>query len=400
MNLDRLLAHRAVQKARSQAQFNDLRTLAEQLELVAIPAPPFGERERGVELAARLHACGLDVETDPVGNVLGMLPRAREPDAPPVLLAAHLDTVFPAETELAVRRSGTRIYAPGITDNTRGLAVLIALARALVGAGVATARPLIFVATVGEEGVGDLRGVKHLFREGAPWRNAAGFVALDGSGLRRIVHRAVGSRRFRVRVRGPGGHSWSDRGGPNPIHALGAAVGEIRLLLGEAGGDSALSVGKIGGGTSVNAIAQEAWIEVDVRSERQEQIARLEGEFLAHVRSAVEAENAARRAGSEPLSIRVEPLGDRPGGETPADAQIVRAAVAATRAVGGRPELAAASTDANVPMSLGVPAVTLGAGGEGGNIHTLGEWYSNRGGSRGIDRALLVALAAAGVEPI
>lgn len=399
MNLDRLLAHPAVQEARSRVYSDDRRTLAEQLELVAIPAPPFGESERGDELAARLRGCGLDVETDQVGNVLGMLPGVREPGAPPILLAAHLDTVFPAETELAVRCRGTRIYAPGITDNTRGLAVLLALARAMVDARVPACRPLVFVATVGEEGVGDLRGVKHLFREGAPWRNAAGFVALDGSGVRRIVHRAVGSRRFRVRVQGPGGHSWADRGVPNPIHALGAAVGGIRMLVADVA-DSVVSIGKIQGGTSVNVIPEEAWIEVDARSEQQQQVARLESDFLKQLRRAVDAENAARRAGSEPLCVRVEPIGDRPGGETPAGAELVRAALAATRVVGERPELAAASTDANVPMSLGVPAVTLGAGGEGGNIHTLAEWYSNRGGNRGVDRALLVALAASGVEPV
>lgn len=397
MNLDRLTSHRAVQDARARVQASDRRTLAEQLELVAIPAPPFGEQERGNAVAERLRGCGLDVDIDQVGNVLGSLPSVRQPGAQPVLLAAHLDTVFPAETELAAQRRGNRIYAPGITDNTRGLAVLLALARAVVDARVSPSSPLVFIATVGEEGVGDLRGVKHLFRPGAAWRGAAAFVALDGSGLRRIVHRAVGSRRFRVRVHGPGGHSWSDRGTPNPIHALSAAIAEIHRLTAD-GFDSVLSVGRIRGGTSVNAIPEEAWMEVDVRSERQHQIARLEAEFLQRVRGAVDAENRARRSGGVSLSVEVEPIGDRPGGETPADAPIVRTALAATRAVGARPELAAASTDANVPMSLGIPAVTLGAGGEGGNIHTLGEWYSNRGGNRGVDRALLVALAAAGVE--
>lgn len=398
MKLDSLLAHRAVKAARTHVHRDDRRTLAEQLELVTIPAPPFGEAQRAGEVALRMRACGLEVNTDPVGNVLGSLPAVHDLDAPPILVAAHLDTIFPPGTEVTVHHRGSRIYAPGITDNTRGLAVMLTLARAIVGARVPLARPVVFVATVGEEGTGDLRGVKHLFRPDAPWRRAAAFIALDGSGLRRIVHRAVGSRRFRVHVDGPGGHSWADRGAPNPIHALSAAIAEIRSLA--AGSpDRVVSVGQIHGGTSVNAIPESACMEVDLRSECGDDIAELGRTTLQRIRAAVDAENAARRAGSGALEVRVEPIGDRPGGETPAGAEIVRAAVAATRAVGARPELASASTDANVPMSLGVPAVTLGAGGEGGNIHTLGEWYSNRGGPRGVDRALLVALSAAGVEP-
>ncbi len=242
MNLDRLLAHPAVQEARSRVYSSDRRTLAEQLELVAIPAPPSakanaattrcpfarlwpGRRNRSGRQRAR-HAAGV-----------------RERGAPPILLAAHLDTVFPAETELAVRRRGTRIYAPGHHRQHPRPGGCSSPWRGVVDARIPACRPLVFVATVGEEGVGDLRGVKHLFREGAPWRNAAGFVALDGSGVRRIVHRAVGSCRFRVRVQGPGGHSWADRGVPNPIHALGAAVGGIRMLVADVA-DSVVSIGK------------------------------------------------------------------------------------------------------------------------------------------------------------
>lgn len=398
MKLDSLLAHRAVQAARTRVHRDDRRTLAEQLELVAIPAPPFGEVQRAGEVALRMQACGLEVSTDSAGNVLGSLPTVHDTDAPPVLIAAHLDTIFPPGTKVTVHHRGSRIYAPGITDNSRGLAAMLALARAIVGARVPIARAVVFVGTVGEEGTGDLRGVKHLFRADGPWRGAAAFIALDGSGLRRIVHRAVGSRRFRVHVDGPGGHSWADRGAPNPIHAISAAIAEIRLLASDSL-HRVISVGQIRGGTSVNAIPESACMEVDLRSESGNDIAGLERATLHRIQAAVEIENATRRAGSGALEVRIEPIGDRPGGETPARAEIVRAAIAATRAVGAHPELASASTDANVPMSLGVPAVTLGAGGEGGNIHTLSEWYSNRGATRGVDRALLVALAAAGVEP-
>ena len=397
MDLEPLLQHRAVDEARARVHQDDPRTIAEQLELVAIPAPPFGEAERAEAVRERFERYGLaDVSTDEVGNVLGWFGASEDRAAPPVVVSAHVDTIFPTGTSVSVRRRGNRIYAPGISDNTRGLAALLALARALTAAGVRTRNPVVFAATVGEEGTGDLRGVKHLFRDPGPWRRTGAFLSLDGPGLRRIVHRAVGSRRWRVVVDGPGGHSWADRGAPNPIHALGRAVAAIHAL---ASGNCALSVGRIGGGTSVNAIPEQAWMEIDLRSETAGRVAIIQREMLREIERAIDAENAGPPPESARLTLRVEPIGDRPAGSTPADSDLVRAAVAATRAVGARPELASASTDANVPMALGIPAVTLGAGGEGGNVHTTGEWYANRGGARGIDRALLVALAMAGVLP-
>lgn len=383
-----------MQLARRIVQDTDATTLGEQLELVAIPAPPFGEAARGREMEDRLAQCGLaQVRADREGNRLGMLPAPGQPNAAPVVLAAHLDTVFPDDTPIRVARSGNRIYAPGITDNTRGLAALLAVARALVSARVRTRAPLVFAATVGEEGAGDLRGVKHLFADGGPLRGAASFVALDGSGLRRVVHRAVGARRFRVAIAGPGGHSWADRGTPNPVHALGRLV----AALAERTGGASVSVGRICGGTSVNAIPENAWLEIDARAEEAATLAGVEAWLGDALARAVGAENAAARPGAPILRAQISLLGDRPAGATPEDSPLVQTAISATRALGTRPELASASTDANVPMALGIPAVTLGAGGEGGGVHTRGEWYSNRGGARGVERALLVALAAAGL---
>lgn len=337
-----------------------------------------------------------DPRVDEVGNVLGTWAPAGA-EGPPVVVAAHLDTVFPAGTVVEPRTEGRRIHAPGITDNSRGLAGMLALARVLAGSDLRAPRPVLFAATVGEEGIGDLRGAKHLFREGAPLRQAAAFVALDGSGLRRIVHRAIGSRRLRVEAEGPGGHSWSDRGAPNPVAALAAAAAGFGKIDLPHRGRSALTVARIGGGRSVNAIPEDAWLELDMRSEVPGVLGRMEEEVRAVLTRAVEAENAARRPGTQPLRVRVHVIGDRPSGETAADHPLVRAATMVTASLGAPPELVGSSTDANVPMALGIPSIAIGVGGDSGGIHTLDEWYANDGGALGVERALLVVLAAAGV---
>lgn len=398
MQLNDLLTHPAVTRARALVHESDAETLREQVELVRVAAPSFAEEERGARVRARFAELGLaEVGSDGVGNVLASLPCPAEPGAPPVVVSAHLDTVFPAETDLTPRHEGDRVYAPGITDNTRGLAAMLALARVLRQTGIRTRRPLLFAATVGEEGIGDLRGVKHLFREGSPLRGAAAFLSLDGSGTGRIVHRAIGSLRLRVTVRGPGGHSWADRGAPNPVLALSAAVVAIGRVQPPPAARSAATVARIGGGTSVNSIPEEAWAEIDLRSDAPQPLVRLEEEVRAAVRSAVDAENRARGRRGRALAHVIETIGDRPSGATDPDSELVRAAVEVTRALGDPPELAASSTDSNVAISLGIPAITIGAGGESGGVHTLGEWYCNRGGPRGVERALLITLAVAGV---
>lgn len=375
----------------------DDQTLAEQLALVRIPAPSFAEQARGEHVLARFRQMGLGTpRRDEVGNVLGEWVPAGARGAP-VVVAAHLDTVFPPETDVEPRRKGKRIHAPGITDNCRGLAGMLAVARVLAESGARAKHPVLFAATVGEEGIGDLRGVKHLFREGGGLRDAAACVALDGSGMRRIVHRAIGSRRLRIEAEGPGGHSWSDRGAPNPVLALAAAAAEIARMPLPHPERSSLTVARIGGGSSINSIPSQAWMELDMRSEATDVLGPMEEGVRARLDRAVEAENAARRNGTPPLRLRVQVIGDRPSGQTAEDHPLVRAAAAITASLGAHAELVGSSTDANVPMALGIPSIAIGVGGDSGGIHTLDEWYANDGGALGVERALLVVLAAAGV---
>jgi tripeptide aminopeptidase len=388
----------SLREARAHLHATDDQTLADQLELVCIPAPPLEEEARGRRVAERFREIGLgDVRTDEAGNVLGTWP-GRDAGAAPVVVAAHLDTVFPGDVEVTPRRAGKRIHAPGITDNCRGLAGLLAVARALASTGVRPPRTVVFAATVGEEANGDLRGVKHLFAEGAPLRDAAAFVAFDGSGMRRIVTQAVGARRLRVEVRGPGGHTWSDRGAPNPLTALADAITHLGAepLPGPAA--ASRTVARMSAGTSINAIPEEAWMEVDLRSESNEVLPELDRQVRDAVQRALTQENAGRRQGTAALTVQVHVIGDRPAGQTPADAPLVRAAERITAAMRRRPERVGCSSDANVPMSLGIPAITIGVGGDSGGIHTLDEWYSNDGGPEGVERALLIVLAAAGWE--
>lgn len=396
--VERIARHPAVARARQLLRRTDDETLADQAELAAIPAPPFGEAARARRVLERFREAGLvDAALDDAGNVLGRLPGDAHDGAAPVILSAHLDTVFPEGTDLTPRWNGTKLYAPGIADDARGLAAILAIARVLVRAGVRTAAPLVFAATVGEEGAGDLRGVKHLFREGSPWRGAGGFVSLDGTGRRRIVYRALGSRRLRATLTGPGGHSWADWGSPNPVHALGIAIARLVQLDVPPQPRSALTVGRIAGGTGVNVIPEQAWCEIDVRSEDAAALRRLAAQAEEALRAGVAEANAMRRRGTRALALEIEVIGDRPTGETPPDSALVRAARAATRFIGQTPELVASSTDANVPIALGIPAIAMGAGGESGGTHTLGEWYSNDGGVEGLERALLTVLGVAGV---
>jgi tripeptide aminopeptidase len=384
--------------AREIVHRSDDLTISDMIELVQIPAPPFGETERGRWIHDRFRRLGLvNVTIDEVGNVLARMPPSLTPCplAPPILLAAHIDTVFPEHTPLVVRRDGDRLIAPGIADNARGVAAILAIARSLLQAGVPTRHPLIFVATVGEEGIGDLRGVKHLFRAEGECLGTAGFVALDGTGSSRIVHRALGSCRLRVTITGPGGHSWADWGRVNPIEVLGVGIGRIAALTPPDDPRTVISIGRIGGGTSVNSIPEAAWMEMDIRSEHAGVLADYQARVLHILDDATAYTNAARQAGSPAAELTIERIGKRPTGETPADAPIVRAAAAATHFIGRIPELVTSSTDANVPIAAGVPAIAIGAGGESGGTHTVEEWFSNAGGPQGIERALLTVLAVA-----
>jgi len=378
--------------ARARLAADDERVIHTQIALSEIPAPTGAEHARGAKVAERFRALGLhDVHTDDVGNVIAARPGAT--CQAPVLVCAHLDTVFPEGTPVGVARDGAQLTGPGIVDNSRGLAAMLALAETIDGARVRTQRPVIFAATVGEEGVGDLRGVKHLFSQFDDTPCAC--IALDGAGDDRIVHRALGARRLRVTFHGCGGHSWAAFGMPNPIHAAGATAAKLAALPLPYMPRTTLSVCRIGGGISVNAIPTEAWLEVDVRSSSADILGACASEVEMAVRAAVREENTRRSSGAPPLTYEISTIGDRPCGELPSDHPLVAAAADATRAIGRSPELATASTDANVPISLGVPAIAIGAGGRGGGVHTAGEWYDNTDGTLGVARALTVVVSAA-----
>jgi tripeptide aminopeptidase len=378
--------------ARARLAQTDEHLLRTQIALSEIPSPTGGESARGASVAARFRALGLDdVRTDDVGNVVAE--RSGTTRDAPVLVCAHLDTVFPEGTAVGVARDGRQLAGPGIVDNSRGLAAMLALAEAVDGTTLRTRRPIIFAATVGEEGAGDLRGAKHLFAQLRAMPSAC--IALDGAGDDRIVHRALGARRMRVTFTGVGGHSWAAYGVPNPVHAAGAAAAKLAALPLPRTPRTTLSVCRIGGGISVNAIPEDAWIEIDLRSSSSDVLERTLAEIEAVLRVAVREENLRRAPGTSPLGFAVETIGDRPCGELPKDHPLVRAAAEATYAIGRTPELVTASTDANVPISLGIPAIAIGAGGRGGGVHTPAEWYDNTDGALGVARALTVLVAAA-----
>jgi acetylornithine deacetylase/succinyl-diaminopimelate desuccinylase-like protein len=364
--------------------------IEDQVAIAQIPAPTGSEAARAGWIARRMAAAGLrDVHLDGAGNAVGFAGPATA--RPPVVLCAHLDTVFAASDPIEVRREGLRFEAPGISDNARGLATLLALARELATGEVPAVRPVVFAATTGEEGLGDLRGARHLFDTVA--RGARAAIALDGPGDERIVNAALGSRRYRIAFRGPGGHSWGAYGSPNAVHAAAALI--VRLTAAASRPGVAVTASRIGGGETINAIPADAWVEVDLRSGDPVELTRLDRDLRAAAGAAADDENAGRRSGSAPLTVAVSLIGDRPAGLVPEDDALVAAAVAATRQVGREPAFALASTDANVPISRGIPAIAIGGGGVGGDTHTRNEWFENRNGARGIARALLTVAAVA-----
>jgi acetylornithine deacetylase/succinyl-diaminopimelate desuccinylase-like protein len=396
LSISQLLEQRNVRVANENIVATDDQTLAHQIGLTQIPAPPFGEEARGRRMVELLGEAGLtDVDQDAVGNVFAL--RRGVEDREPLVLSAHLDTVFPAATDLMVHADGNVLRAPGISDDARGLAALVAVARALSQASITTRHPILFAATVGEEGSGDLRGVRHLFHTGGLASAAAGFISLDGAGLNYVVTRGLGSRRFRVTLRGRGGHSWIDRGAPNPIHAIGRAVSALASWPTPTDPPLSLTVARWGGGTSVNTIPAEAWVELDFRSESSRHLDDGEERLRAVLDRSVAEENSGVTELDRRLTLEVTVVGHRPTGATNLDSPLVEAALAATRASGVEPQVMAASTDANLPMSLGIPAITFGAGGSAGEVHTTSEWYRNERGPVGIQRALQTVLLVSGL---
>jgi tripeptide aminopeptidase len=381
-------------KVRACFQFFDdhaIEITNEQIAICSIPAPPFGEARRAEYLCEKFRALGLTkAKIDEEGNAVAL--RCGRTLTPLLVVSAHLDTVFPPGTDFNVRREQQKLLAPGIADDGCGLAALIAILRALEECLVETQGSLLFVGTVGEEGEGNLRGARHLLTMGEWAGRIDSFISFDGPGIERITHAALGSRRYRVLLRGKGGHSWGDFGAANPVHALGRAIARLAAYPAPLSPRTTFNVGRIEGGASVNVIPREAAMDVDMRSESATELQRLDAFFRRAVREAVDDENAQRRAGDPPLEVDLKLIGDRPSGETPKDAAIVRIAEEATRYFGYHPRLDRSSTDSNVAISLGIPAITLGAGGASGNSHTLSEWYDPRGRETGLKRALLVML--------
>ena len=388
---ERLVRAPSVRAALDAVEAIEPETLDEQVRLCEVPAPPFEEAARAQVYRDRFVALGLqDVRIDAEGNVLGERPGRS--DGPHLVFSAHLDTVFPPGTDVRVTRDGPIMRGPGIADDCRGLAVLLAVVRALDRGGVETRGPITFVGTVGEEGLGDLRGVKHLFAE--ELRDQVDrFVAIDGTGYG-ITHAAVGSRRYRIRFQGPGGHSYGDFGAANPMHALGRAIAAIARFRVPDDPKTTFSVGRVGGGTSINAIASEAWMEVDMRSEDAEALADLDRQFQDAVQGALRDENT-RWGGRGRLTVVSELVGDRPAGRTARDSAIVETAISVSRALDLPVSLDAGSTDANVAMSLGIEAITIDAGGRGSGAHSPGEVFDATDSWLGTQRALLVAIGLA-----
>jgi tripeptide aminopeptidase len=387
----RLLQDTTVKAAVEAAQRNEPQIIQDQIELCEIPAPPFKEQQRAQALKAKFERLGLaNVRLDSLGNVLGERPGLAP--RPHLVFAAHLDTVFPEGTVVTTSREGNVIKGPGIGDDCRGLAVVLGVIRAMNDGKVQTPGTITFVGNLGEEGLGDLRGVKHLFNESLKGRIDR-FVSVDGTGYG-ITHIAVGSHRYRVTFKGPGGHSYGAFGLANPIHALGRAMAKISDFKVPETPKTTFNVGRIGGGTSVNSIAFEAWMEMDMRSADPAALQSVDASFHKAVDQALAEENE-RWNNRGRLTVEKTLVGDRPAGRTAENAPIVQAAVSATKALNLPVSLDEGSTDSNIPMSLGIPAITIDGGGRGSGAHSLGEAFDVTDSYKGTQRALLIAIALA-----
>ena len=396
-----LAAQRPIHAAFSWLHANPKTIMDWQVDLVGIPAPSNGEQERARWLAARFAEAGvMAVETDTAGNVLGMLPATKLPaenTGPVVLLSAHLDTVFPADTPLHPALAGDRLQAPGACDNAAGVVGMLAVVHALLRAGVELPAALVVLGNVGEEGEGDLRGVRHFYEHNTLAGRVAAHIVLDGAGAEAVVTQAVGSRRYRVTVIGPGGHSFTNAGTPNPIAALAMALAGVAETPLPEEPRTTLNLGTVRGGISVNSIPESAQATVDFRSTDGNQLLRLEVALHRAVEDAVEHWNARSKglsAGTRGrLNFAIAKIGDRPAAHLADDSALLAMLRAVDRHLGLRTDLRLGSTDANLPLALGVPALSMGAGGEGGEAHTLREWYSPKNRELALKRVLLLTLA-------
>ncbi|GAA4711128.1 M20/M25/M40 family metallo-hydrolase [Sphingomonas lutea] len=368
--------------------------IADTITLTEIPAPPFKEAARAKAFADMLRARGLsDVEIDAEGNVLGL--RKGTAAGPVVVVSAHLDTVFPEGTNVKVRREGEKLHAPGVGDDSAGLATILSLIDAMKAGDIRTRRDILFVGTVGEEGPGDLRGVRHLFTKGKYQGRIGAFFSIDGGGLQSVTTAGTGSKRYRITYKGPGGHSYGAFGLVNPMGALAGTVTGLYQIKVPAKPKTTYSASVVGGGTSVNSIPQEVWLEVDMRSESAAELAKVERQFLDVVARSVAAENAARDTREGKVTADTKKIGDRPAGQTPATSDIVRFTEAAYRTEGINVRQSASSTDSNLPMSLGIPALTLPRGSSGNRAHAPDEWIGiEKADNVKVRRIVLAAILA------
>jgi acetylornithine deacetylase/succinyl-diaminopimelate desuccinylase-like protein len=396
-DLGAILANPKIVKSLDDIKADDERTFAEQKRITEIPAPPFKEKIRAEFYQKRMQDLGLkDASIDAEGNVIA-LRKGSGGGRPKLVVSAHLDTVFPEGTDVTVKEKDGAIVAPGIGDDSRGLAALLSLIKVMNENQIATVGDIMFVGTVGEEELGNLRGVKALFRDHT---DIDGFISIDGLGITRVVNQATGSHRYEFTFKGPGGHSFQEFGLPSAIHAMGRAIAKIGELQPPSDPKTTFTVGTVSGGTSVNAIAAEARMAVDMRSNSTDELLKLEARLLELVKEAVADENA--RWKSDKITVEAKMIGDRPAGMVPMDSPIVEATKRAVGAVtrGPRPTFAGSSTDSNIAMSLGIPAVTIGGGGEGGNWHSRNEWYKPVNAWYGPQNALLTVLVLSGLDGV
>ena len=392
----RLLDSEAVRKMLDDLKADDARTIAEQRVIAEIPAAPFQESARAEYCRKRFAELGLrETAIDTTGNVIGL--RRGTDHGPKLVVSAHLDTVFPPGTNVAVTEDNGVLRGAGIGDNARGVAALLSILRMINTHGINTVGDLMWVATVGEEELGNLRGVKALFRD---HQDIDGFVAIDGLKITCLINQATGSRRYQMIFKGPGGHSFAEFGRPSAIHAMGRAIATISELRPPADPKTTFTVGTVSGGTSVNAIANEARMTIDIRSNSVAELRKLESEVIAIMQASVVDEN--KRWNSHQIEVECNLIGDRPAGITAENSPIVTAARRSLTATTGEPNiaLAASSTDANLPMSLGIPAVTIAGGGEGGNQHSRNEWYKSTNAYFGPQNALLTVLMLVGLAGV
>jgi len=393
-----LIAQPEFKAATAALAADDERVTAENITLTEIPAPPFKESARAAAYAKMMRDSGLrDVNIDGIGNVIGIRPGA-DATLPVLVVSAHLDTVFPEGTNVKVRREGTKLLAPGIGDDTRGLAVLLAFVRALDRAHIRTPRDIVFVGDVGEEGQGDLRGIRYLFENNLRAKGALAYITVDSTGAENITTVGVGSKRYRLVFSGPGGHSYMAFGVVNPLVPLAKVVTDLYSVQVPAEPKTTYSASVIGGGTSVNSIPSEVFLEVDLRSADAGELARLDGKLQDIVSTAVAEENSARNTRNGKVSVAIKTIGERPAGHTDEKSPLVIAAVEASRAFGYTPKLIAVSTDANIPMSLGIPAIAIGSGATGGREHAPDEYVdvAKPNSVRGMSVGLATLIAAAG----